>query len=521
VTLAVEVVPPLDQGLRSLREQDLASVSSSDLGKAYVAALASGVRARHGRHYTPDELAFHLWQMARVPLGHVRGQIGPLRGLVRDPACGAGALLLPPLREHLHAMANTDPRVTLASLPNMVEGLDADPSAVWLANVVLAAELLPLLAATPEGKRKPLPALAHVGDGLQVQERPARAVIMNPPYGRVRLSAEDRERFSRVLYGHANLYSLFMGAALDQLTADGVLAALIPTSFTAGRYFANLRDELGRVAPLRDVAFVAERDGVFAGVLQETCLALFSKRKARRAAVASLNGRVIQVAKVRSPRGPAPWLLPRRSDDAHLAAAAAQMPVSLGSCGWRASTGPLVWNRRREDLHSDSADGRLAVVWAADLDGGSLHRDPQRAALRFIEIRDDRDRGVLALETPAVLVQRTTAPEQDRRLVCVELTADDLVAWGGSVVVENHVNVLRPRAADDAPLVSRATLTALLSTRCLDRVMRCLSGSVALSAYELEALPLPDAETLATWELLRGDELESAVAAAYRPVVRK
>lgn len=157
------------------------------------------------------------------------------------------------------------------------------------------------------------------------------------------------------------------------------------------------------------------------------------------------------------------------------------------------------------------------VIWAADLDGGQLHRDRRRDALRFIELRNASDARVLSLSTPAVLVQRTTAPEQSRRVICAELTAADIGTWGGSVVVENHVNVLRPRAVGEAPLISRATLNALLSTKCIDRVIRCLSGSVALSAYELEALPLPDAKTLAGWEGLRGEELEKAVTAAYRP----
>jgi adenine-specific DNA-methyltransferase len=124
----------------------------------------------------------------------------------------------------------------------------------------------------------------------------------------------------------------------------------------------------------------------------------------------------------------------------------------------------------------------------------------------------------MLLEDPAVLVQRTTAPEQQRRVVCVELSPEALQDWGGSVVVENHVNVIRPVCRTS--LLSCAALTAVLSTATIDRLTRCISGSVALSAYELESLPLPDAGTLAAWETLRGDALERAVANAYRPAAR-
>jgi adenine-specific DNA-methyltransferase len=493
---------------------DLSGLTGFDVGALYVAALSAGVRSRHGRHYTPVMLAEHLWTMTRLALGHRRPGL-PLPGLVRDPACGGGALLLPPLRQHLGALAEADPRVTLAGLPRFVEGVDADPSAVWITNVVLAAELLPFIARVPDARRRPLPMLARVGDGLAATDRRARAVVMNPPYGRVRLDDVERARWDRYLYGHANLYSLFLAAGLESLDQEGTLAALVPTSFLAGRYFASLRAELAQHAPLRDLTFVEQRGGVFAGVLQETCLAAFTRRRARRTAIASANGHIVDVAKVASPRGDRPWVLPRRSDDAHVAAAAATMPHTLASAGWRVSTGPLVWNRRRADLGPEPGAPSASVLWAADLDGGQLHRDPVRDDLRRLALRAN-DADVLLLEEPAVLVQRTTAPEQQRRVVCVELTSELLAEWGGAVVVENHVNVIRS-ASTAEPLLSRSALAAVLSTRTVDRLTRCISGSVALSAYELESLPLPDADTLASWEGLRGDELERAVATAYRP----
>lgn len=492
---------------------DAIGLSAEELGAAYVTSLTSQVRARHGRHYTPSSLADHLWTMTRNALALPRRPTR-LPGLVRDRACGAGALLLPPLREHVRACAGTDATVAVAGLPDVVEGLDADPNAVWIANVVLAAEALPLLAAVPRSRRRPLPSLAQVGDGLGARKRPARVEVQNPPYGRVRLTPQEREQWSGVLYGHANLYSLFIAAALDDLDDEGVLSALVPTSFMSGLYFSRLRATLSSCAPLRAAAFVANRDGVFTDVLQETCLAVFTRRRARWTSIAGLNGHVEAVARVRSPRGGRPWLLPRRAGDAATAAGAEAMPFRLADLGYRCSTGPLVWNRRRADLTSRSEPGTAAVVWAADIDGGTLHRDPARDALRFIRLKTG-DGDALLLSDPAVLVQRTTAPEQARRLVTAELTPDALHRWGGRLVVENHVNVLRPIRGE--PLLDRATLAAVLRTAALDRVMRSLSGSVALSAYELESVPFPDPDTVRAWKGCTGDELERAVAKAYRP----
>lgn len=514
---SVDAAAPVATLADSTLDKSWGALSAEDVGAAYVDALSGATRARHGRHYTPPPLAERLWAMARVALGHGRSPRA-LHGLVRDPACGAGALLLPALREHLAASHQVDPRVVLAGLPNLIEGVDVDPAAVWIANVVLAAEMLPLLRRVPVNRRRRLPALARVGDGLSPSESRARLVLMNPPYGRVRLSEDDRRRFEPVLYGHANLYSLFVATALECLDERGTLAAVVPTSFTSGRYFTNLRSVIAATTCLREITFVSSRNGVFSTVLQETCLAVFTRRRTRRTVVTTLNGeKVNAVASVKARHGAGPWVLPRRADDAPIAAAAASMPLTLLGAGWTASTGPLVWNRRREDLHAAAAAGRVYVLWAADIDGGVLHRDHARNALRYLQTRDDADRAVMVLGGPAVLVQRTTAPEQRRRLVAVELTDEDLERLG-PVVVENHVNVLRPK---QEALISRAALARLLRTRTLDRLTRCISGSVALSAYELESLPLPSPGTLASWEDLQGEDLEQAVARAYRPELER
>ena len=119
----------------------------------------------------------------------------------------------------------------------------------------------------------------------------------------------------------------------------------------------------------------------------------------------------------------------------------------------------------------------------------------------------------MVLNEAAVLVQRTTAPEQQRRLVVAELSEEYLERVGGGVVIENHVNAIRPHG--DTQMLSRGLLARLLSTVALDKLVRCISGSVALSAYELESITLPDVETLTRWESLSSEELEQAVSHVY------
>jgi adenine-specific DNA-methyltransferase len=115
--------------------------SAEEIGQAYVSALPDNERSKHGRHYTPQPLAEELWAMTKRAMGWKRPQ--PLDGCTLDPASGAGALLLPALREHLGAAARVDAQLALNALPNYILGIDNDPAAAWLGSVLLASEMLP------------------------------------------------------------------------------------------------------------------------------------------------------------------------------------------------------------------------------------------------------------------------------------------------------------------------------------------------------------------------------------------
>jgi adenine-specific DNA-methyltransferase len=374
-----------------------------------------------------------------------------------------------------------------------------DPFGAWLSQISLDIALLPLLRAT--GRH--LPPLVTVCDSLR--RGPPRGrfdlVIGNPPYGRVTLSREDRARYTRSLYGHANLYGLFTDMALRNTRPGGVVAFVTPTSFLAGEYFKNLRALLGRDAPPTTIDFVAVRKGVFEDVLQETLLATY-----RRGASAGplsvheitpVNGSGIAVkatGNISLPKDASqPWLLPRNPPQAALVARLARMPHRLTDWGYKVSTGPLVWNRYKDQLAGRSGRNRYPLIWAEAVtsDGRFVFRAEKKNHAPYFEIRQGD--GWLVVHEPCVLLQRTTAKEQARRLIAAALPSEFLTTHG-AVVVENHLNMIRP--LDGEPRVSAEVLAAFLNSTAADRAFRCVSGSVAVSAYELAALPLPPPERL-------------------------
>jgi adenine-specific DNA-methyltransferase len=178
---------------------------------------------------------------------------------------------------------------------------------------------------------------------------------------------------------------------------------------------------------------------------------------------------------------------------APLVARLAEMTHRLADWGYTVSTGPLVWNRFKDQLAHQPGRNRHPLIWAEAVtsDGRFVYRADKKNHAPYFEIR--RGDEWLIVDYPCVLLQRTTAKEQARRLIAA-LLPEEFLARHGAVVVENHLNMLRPIV--ESPAVPADVLAAFLNSSAADRAFRCVSGSVAVSAYELETLPLPSPEDL-------------------------
>ena len=177
------------------------------------------------------------------------------------------------------------------------------------------------------------------------------------------------------------------------------------------------------------------------------------------------------------------------------------MPARLADWGYGVSTGPLVWNRYKDQLRERPGASHLPLIWAESVgpDGTFEFRAGRRNHAPYFAPRPGDD--FLTVRQACVLLQRTTAKEQARRLLAAELPQAFLDEHGGQVTVENHLNMVVPGGA--AP--SGANFQTALNSAAADRVFRCISGTVAVSAYELEAMPLP-----AAWSLKKLDDLVGA-----------
>jgi adenine-specific DNA-methyltransferase len=489
------------------------------IGTLYTSLLPETFRAQHGIFYTPPELVECLLAMAE------NAGIDWKTARVLDPACGGGAFLVGAAARMMSALGGVEPAIALQSIAARLRGFELDPFGAWLAQEMVGVVLQPLRPA-----RQNLPAFVDKRDSLELKAGDADAydlVIGNPPYGRVTLAPERRARFARSVYGHANLYGVFTEAALHWTKRGGIVGYVTPTSMLSGLYYKALRAFLAAEAPPLAVNFVSERDGVFADVLQETMLATY--RKGGTAASAATVGFIDMAGrgKIRSRKAGrftlptkkhSPWLLPRAAEQAALTTRLRSMPHRLADYGYGVSTGPLVWNRHKEQFQTKPAAGGFPVIWAESVtsDGRFLWRSEKRNHAPWFAAKRPKDDWLIVTQ-PCVLVQRTTAKEQARRLIAAELP-ESFIRRHRGVIVENHLNMVR--ALEKAPAVPAAVIAALLGSAVVDAAFRCLNGSVAVSAFELEELPLPGPATMTKLARLVAAaappaKIEAAIAAAY------
>lgn len=508
LALAVEIGDDL-----SVIPRDLAAYLLSSL---YAGLIPDEQRSADGVFYTPPALVERLLQLAEQ--GGVRWN----EHRVLDPAAGGGAFLGPVARRIAYALASAGASSAeiLSHVTAHLRGVELDPFSAWMSHVFLEAALWQHCAAA--GQR--LPVLVRVQDALALPDGwngGYDLVIGNPPYGRVTLDEETRRRFARSLYGHANIYSIFTDLAVRLCRPDGLIALVTPASFLGGQYFKHLRGMLLREAPPVAIDFVTDRGGVFDEVLQETVLVVFSRTartprvSVRIARPSSLDApcRISEVGQVElAGASEGPWILPRTPQDAELLDQVRAMPNRLADYGLQVSTGPLVWNRHKDQLRPEPAPGCYPLIWAESVlpDGEFQFRSQRKNHQPYFYLHPRQSH--LLVRAPVILVQRTTAKEQSRRLVAAVLPQPFLDAHGG-VVVENHVNMVRPTGVRArVPLDAVATL---LNSRVVDTIFRCTNGTVAVSAYELESIPVPPPEAMQQLHALLASRAAPAAVEAF------
>lgn len=485
--------------------------SAHHLGNLYSSMLPESLRTSDGIFYTPPALAKRLISNAQS------AGINWTSARILDPASGCGAFLVPIALKIKKELASLKSKTVIAHIKNHLHGMEKDWFAAWICEVLLESVFFKELVSS----RQRLSGIIAIGDSLEA-EIPKEAkrydlVIGNPPYGKIKLNPAVRMRFSASLYGHANLYGMFTQLSLELARKNGVVALLTPTSYLSGEYFKNLRGYISRNAIPVEMDFVSFRKGVFEEVLQETMLAVYRKGCASEKSfnvnqIETSSGYGVKI----SPAGrfslpdnsELPWILPKTPKQSPSVKKMLEFSSRLSDWGYKVSTGQLVWNRHKAQLQERHSRHTYPIIWAESItrDGEFFWKTDKKNHAPYFKF-SLKDNSLLTTKS-CILFQRTTAKEQHKRLIAAVIPQAFIDKYKG-VIIENHINMIVPITSK--PLVDQHVLSAFLNSYAVNEAFRSMSGSVAVSAYELESFPLPDATALAELSLAVTSTDEDAV----------
>lgn len=359
---------------------------------------------------------------------------------------------------------------------------------------------------------------SYITDGTSALERLPEserfdAVIMNPPYRKIRNDSHERAALEAVGLRVANLYTAFLALAAMQLTRGGSLSAIVPRSFANGLYHEPFRRFLFERIGIERIHLFESRNDVFANanVLQENIILAgrhglkptHTRLSVSYGAKEKVRYRTVPYGEIIHREDRHQFLrIPAGEGDADIAKTMAALPATVSDLPVSVSTGRVVDFRARRHLRQQPSHDTVPLIYPGHLRNYSVtwpngNRKPN-ALLRSPETLK-----LLLPNETYVLVKRFTSKEERRRVVAATITPADIP--GSTVAIENHLNVYHDNGRGLSGDLARG-LTAYLNTSFVDDYVRQFSGHTQINATDLRHLRYPSRDQLCALGNLMRDQ---------------
>jgi len=332
--------------------------------------------------------------------------------------------------------------------------------------------------------------------------------ILNPPYGKIGSSSNERRLLRSIGIETGNLYAAFLSLAARLLVREGELVAITPRSFCNGPYFAVFRKWFLESMTLRRIHVFENRSRAFAddGVLQENVILHATKtngKKARERVIVSSNDspededitlREADYAEVVHPSDPHRFIRIVTDDlGAAIASRMARFNSTLSDLGIAVSTGRVVDFRRKECLRQQPVAGTAPLVYPRHLSRGSVNwPDPAAKKPNALLITRKTEQLLIPSRT-YVLVKRFSAKEERRRVVAAVYDPNRVPCE--QVGFENHLNYYHENGEGLSQKLAKG-LAVFLNSSLVDAFFRQFSGHTQVNATDLRSLTYPSRQEL-------------------------
>lgn len=331
-------------------------------------------------------------------------------------------------------------------------------------------------------------------------------VIMNPPYKKIRSDSEYRALFKGMGIETGNLYTGFMGIAIQLLEPNGELVAIVPRSFCNGPYFRQFRKTFFNSVTLKQIHTFESREEAFSDdeVLQENVI-LHAVKGCRRGQVTITGSygtdfenitlrNVNYEDVVRDESGDCIVHIAANDIDDYAIDRLKSLPYSLAEIGIEASTGRVVDFRCEENLRWDKENRCVPLLYPAHFSAGFLEwpKDTIKKP-NYFAMTENTSKFLMPGDGYYTVIKRFSPKEEVRRIVTAIYDPTRIAAE--YVAFENHLNVLHASGDGLSEKLAKG-LAVFLSSTLVDIYFRHFSGHTQVNATDLQMLRYPSKETL-------------------------
>ena len=338
---------------------------------------------------------------------------------------------------------------------------------------------------------------------LQKGDRYSHA-ILNPPYKKISTGSRHRELLRAIGLETVNLYTGFVGLALELLTAGGKLVAIIPRSFCNGPYYRPFRTFMLRRAAIRQIHLFGSRTKAFKSddVLQENVIIYLERNRPQDDVVIStstddtfrdLKKRTYPFNRIVFTDDPEGFIHIPIDELGEELEGVEQFRCSLSDIGISVSTGPVVDFRLRDWLCHMPEQGTVPLLYAGHfMPGGMEWPIPTTKKPNAIRRTLETEKWLYPNGYYAV-VRRFSSKEERRRIVSG--VVDPARLPGEVLGFENHLNVFHHGRRPLSERLARG-LSVFLNSTPVDKYFRRFNGHTQVNATDLRTMKYPDRDTL-------------------------
>jgi adenine-specific DNA-methyltransferase len=327
--------------------------------------------------------------------------------------------------------------------------------------------------------------------------------IQNPPYKKIGSNSQHRALLRAVGLETVNLYTAFLGLAIELLAEGGELVAIVPRSFCNGLYYKPFREWILAKSALEHIHLFHSRTSAFNDddVLQENVIVkLVRGKKQGRVTITTSSDPTFSDLEAHQ----YPFEEIVHDDDEQKFIHVPMDPThggiggvplaarTLDEIGLEVSTGPVVDFRLKEFLRAQPESGTVPLLYPAHFTNGSLEWPHQSKKPNAIMNTAETKKWLYPSGCYTV-VRRFSSKEERRRIVAH--VVDPGAFKANAIGFENHLNVFHSGKKGIDKNVAHG-LALFLNSTAVDDYFRRFSGHTQVNATDLRLLRYPEIEEL-------------------------